>query len=99
MRKNENKIAGGNPVAWRMRHGGRGPWTYADEKPAGPSVHLFEVQPLYAEPHLASAICPLCLNRGAVPEDEPPRKNTRWHPCSCHRPILDYGWGPLLIVK
>jgi hypothetical protein len=36
-----------DPVAWRWRHGfGRGPWSYGEEKPVGPSVHLFEVEAL-----------------------------------------------------
>lgn len=37
-----------SPVAWRWRHGHRGPWTYGDERPAGPSIHLFVVEPLYS---------------------------------------------------
>lgn len=37
------------PVAWRWRHGTL-PWTYALDRPTGPSIHLFQVQPLYASP-------------------------------------------------
>ena len=33
------------PVAWRWRHSG-GPWNYGEEKPNGPSIHLFEVEAL-----------------------------------------------------
>jgi Lar family restriction alleviation protein len=33
------------PVAWRRRHG-PSPWIYSEEKPEGPSIHLFEVEAL-----------------------------------------------------
>lgn len=36
------------PRAWRWRHGG-GKWTYGDDRPAGPSAHLFEVEALYVD--------------------------------------------------
>jgi len=38
------------PVAWRYRHSSHREWTYHDSKPSGPSIHLFEVEPLYATP-------------------------------------------------
>lgn len=34
-------------VGWRWRQG-CGPWAWAADEPTGPSIHLFEVQPLYA---------------------------------------------------
>ena len=40
----------GEPVAWHYRHSSTFRWTYTDEKPKGPSIHLFEVEPLYAAP-------------------------------------------------
>lgn len=38
------------PVAWRWRHKGRIDWQYGEDKPDGPSIHLFDVEPLYAGP-------------------------------------------------
>jgi len=35
------------PVAWRWRHGPSGHWAYSEERPEGPSIHLFKVEPLY----------------------------------------------------
>jgi hypothetical protein len=35
------------PVAWRWRQKGRSSWQYTEDKPDGPSVHLFELEPLY----------------------------------------------------
>jgi hypothetical protein len=44
------------PVAWRYRHIGRVDWEYTDTgKPNGPSIHLFEVEPLYSSPAPAQA--------------------------------------------
>lgn len=40
--------AGREPVAWRYKHSSHRNWTYSDEKPEGPSVHLFEIEALYA---------------------------------------------------
>jgi hypothetical protein len=44
----------GEPVAWRWRHSSSRKWDYAEEKPEGPSIHLFEVEPLYATPSPAA---------------------------------------------
>lgn len=41
------------PVAWRYRHSSWSKWEYDEEKPEGPSIHLFEVEPLYAAPQPA----------------------------------------------
>lgn len=35
------------PVAWRSRHKGSSYWKYVEEEPDGPSVHLFDVEPLF----------------------------------------------------
>jgi len=43
----------GDVVAWRWRHSSSRQWTYGDEKPEGPSIHLFEVEALaHANPIL-----------------------------------------------
>ena len=44
------------PVAWRWRHGPSGHWAYSEEKPEGPSIHLFRVEPLYAAGPDTSAV-------------------------------------------
>ncbi len=36
------------PIAWRWRHKGHGEWQHAELKPTGPSIHLFDVEPLFA---------------------------------------------------
>lgn len=43
------------PVAWRLRHNSSSRWEYRDEQPNGPSVHLFDVEPLYASPPVSDA--------------------------------------------
>jgi hypothetical protein len=43
------------PDAWRHRHSSWRKWEYTDDKPDGPSIHLFEVQALYAHPQPAGA--------------------------------------------
>ncbi len=48
MRGHDEHAARAEVKAWRWRHGGRGPWTYGEEKPSGPSAHLFEVEALRA---------------------------------------------------
>ena len=34
-------------VAWRWRQFDHGPWCYSEERPNGPSIHLFRVEALY----------------------------------------------------
>lgn len=43
------------PVAWRWKHQGAPPYRYeyGAEKPTGQSIHLFDVQPLFASPRPA----------------------------------------------
>ena len=45
-----------DPVAWRWRHGSNSLWHYDNEKPEGPSIHLFTVEPLYAAPPPAQGV-------------------------------------------
>jgi hypothetical protein len=46
-----------DPFSWCWRHRGSNAlgWQWSLEKPTGPSIHLFEVQPLYTRPSPASA--------------------------------------------
>lgn len=40
-------LIGKKLVAWRWRHCNAGPWTYGEDRPGGPSIHLFTVEPLF----------------------------------------------------
>jgi len=30
-----------------------------------------------------TTVCSLCLGKGLIPEENPPRKDTRYHRCAC----------------